>query len=152
MQYSLGRLKIKDQISQDPLKLMALGERALLNIVLTLLVFISMQQVGLVSHFLVGAVCCGVLVFLAITLKTMYYDNALAQLELSPEADLYQINAALHGMGYTEISSGEYSKDKKMFSILRQCKSERILLHNNGKLIAIKGPYEPLEKLLTLVT
>ncbi|OUM37770.1 hypothetical protein B8W72_03550 [Pseudomonas putida] len=148
MQYSLNRLKIKDQISHDLIKIMALGERTLLNIALTISVFFGLQKSGLAADFLVGAVCSGTLTFLAYTLKTMYYDNALSQLELPPHTDTTTIDSALYGMGYIETIKGEYSKSKAMFSILHRCKSEKIFVQRQSKALKIKGPYRELEMLI----
>ncbi len=148
MHHTLKRAKLSEQISADPLKILALGENILANIALTTLVFLALQKTGLTSHFLTGAALCGILAFLIITTKNMYHDNALSQLELAAGTDPIVINSALENIGYTRNDSGEFVKKKKMFSLLHRCKSEKILIEIHDTRLKLKGPHAELEKVL----
>ncbi|MEG1346348.1 MAG: hypothetical protein RSC78_06415, partial [Acidaminococcaceae bacterium] len=103
---------------------------------------------GLANGFLLEAACGGTLGFLAVTSKKMYYDNAFSQLVLPVEVGLNLIEQALSSKGFVKDQYEVYSKSKYKFSILHQCKSEKITVEASMEQLTIRGAYEDLEIIL----
>ncbi|MFS0828794.1 hypothetical protein [Pseudomonas phoenicis] len=152
MQYTLKRIKLSDQLLQDPLKALALFERILLNAALTLLVFFILKETEITSGFLTAAAFGGMFTFSVITLKAMYYDQALSEINLKSQNSKMAVDSALRNFGYMQNEKGEYFVPKKMFSLFFRCRSEKITMTAQGLNLKLKGPYTKVANLLTMLT
>ncbi|MCO1621719.1 hypothetical protein [Pseudomonas putida] len=151
MPHTLKRVKLSDQLLQDPLKALALLERILLNAALTLFVFFVLTTFEITPDFLTVAAYSGILTFSIITLKTMYYDQALSQINLKNQISNTAIDNTLRNAGYTQNEKGEYLTPKKMFSLFYRCDSEKIIMTVQDSTLTLKGPYTKVASLLTML-
>ncbi|MGC7837684.1 hypothetical protein ACPZMI_04350 [Pseudomonas wayambapalatensis] len=148
---NVKRVKLSDQLSQDLLKALALLEKVLLNAALTLLVFCTLRVFGITSAFLIGAACSGIVTFCIITLKTMYYDQALSQVSLKKQDLSIVIDNTLQEAGYTKNEKSEYLPPKKMFSLFFRCNSEKIIMTAQDSTLTLKGPYADVANLVKIL-
>ncbi|AIS12691.1 hypothetical protein JM49_13750 [Pseudomonas chlororaphis subsp. aurantiaca] len=147
----LKRFRLRDQLSADRLKIFALFEKTVLAIVLITLVFIFMEKTGLTSMFLVGGVVGGTMGFLIITVKKMYYDEALSELKVNDHITPEMLSNAMLTIGYSE-RDGIYHPRIKIFSVFFYCPSELIMLKAQGVDSIFTGPYDKLLKLSNAIS
>ncbi|KGU85435.1 hypothetical protein E3Z27_21370 [Pseudomonas mediterranea] len=144
----LRRLRLKDQLSNDLLKIFALIERTIVASILILLVFIFMSRMSLMNGPLGWEVLSGLIGYLAIVIKKMYYDEALSELRMDVEVERDVLRCAMLSIGYSEKKVNVYWS-KKIFSFFFYCKSEAITYTPQSGLVIFIGPYD---KLLTLAS
>ncbi|WP_277588989.1 hypothetical protein [Pseudomonas chlororaphis] len=149
---ALKRFRLRDQLSADRLKIFALFEKTVLAIILITLVFIFMEKAGLTSMFLVGGVVGGMMGFLIITVKKMYYDEALSELKIQDYITLEMLSNAMSTIGYSERKDGIYHPRIKIFSVFFYCPSELITLKAQGVDSIFTGPHDKLLKLSNTIS
>ncbi|WLH44919.1 hypothetical protein [Pseudomonas beijingensis] len=142
----LTRLKIKEQVLTDILKVFALVEKTIMTSVLIMLVFVLMSKVSLVNGFFGWEVLSGLVGYLAVTTKRMYYDEALSELIINSEVDRDVLVCAMLSIGYSEKEIDVYVS-KKNFSFFFCCKSEAIAYIPQKEAVVFTGPYDKLLKL-----
>lgn len=151
MSYSLKRFKLSEQLLRDPLKVLALFERILLNVALTLVVFLILKKLDVTPEILNTALISGVLTFSLITFKGMYYNQALSKIYLNNGAPNTAIDNFLRTAGYAQNEEGEYVTPKKMFSLFYRCDSEKVIVTTQGSCLILKGPYAQIKDLLIML-
>ncbi|MBI6978351.1 MULTISPECIES: hypothetical protein [Pseudomonas] len=145
--FELKKATLRNQIFFDPLKILAVTERTTVVLFATFLVFLLIKKIGLTDSLLTGGIISGTLGSLIITLKTMYYDEALSELVTPDHVTSESVRNALFTLGYSETKKGIFSSPRKLFSFFYKCKSENIthtIIDNKSNLI---GPYRKLLKL-----
>ncbi|BBH34879.1 hypothetical protein [Pseudomonas sp. St290] len=141
----LKRLKLKEQLSTDLLKMFALIEKATMTSVLMTLVFAVMNRISLINGFFGWEVLSGLIGYLVITTKKMYYDEAFSELKIDSDVDLDLLQYAMLSIGYSEKKVNVYLS-KKLFSFFFYCKSEAITYTPQRGVVIFTGPYEKLLK------
>ncbi|MBT2296417.1 hypothetical protein [Pseudomonas fluorescens] len=142
----LKRLKVKEQISTDVLKVFALVEKTTMTSVMMMLVFFFMNKVSLMNGFFGWEVLSGLIGYLAVATKKMYYDEALSELIINSEVDRDVLMRAMLSIGYSEKKVDVYLS-KKLFSFFFYCKSEAIAYTPQRGATVFTGPYDKLLKL-----
>lgn len=142
----LKRLQIKEQLSTDLLKVFALVEKTIMASVLMTLVFVFINRISLMNGFFGWEVLSGLIGYLAITTKKMYYDGAFSELRISSEVGRDTLHIAMLSIGYSEKKVDVYLS-KKLFSFFFYCKSEAITYTPQRGAAVFTGPYDKLLKL-----
>ena len=144
---ALKRLKLRDQLSKDHLKLFSLIEKSVLAYTVMSLVFIFMNKIGLTEVHRSSNAIAGTIGYLAMTIKLMYYDEALSELITHIDITQDTMNNAILTIDYSEKKDGVYHPKKRMFSIFYFCKSELITHKTDNKIAIFTGPHNKLIKL-----
>ncbi|AHL36933.1 hypothetical protein CD58_22520 [Pseudomonas brassicacearum] len=147
----LNRLQIKEQLSTDLLKVFALVEKTLMASALMMLVFVFINRISLANGFFGWEVLSGLIGYLAITTKKMYYDGALSELRISSEVKQEILYMAMLSIGYSEKKVNVFLS-KKLFSFFFYCKSEAITYTPQRGATVFTGPYDKLLKLSHVCT
>ncbi|MFV0933951.1 hypothetical protein [Pseudomonas jessenii] len=148
---TLKKLKLRDQLSKDHLKLLSLIEKTVLAYTLMSLVFIFMNKIGLTEAYRSSNAIAGTIGYLAMTIKLMYYDEALSELRTHIDISQETLKSAMLTIDYSEKKDGAYHPKKRMFSIFYFCKSELIIHTIKDKNTILTGPYTKLLKLSNII-
>ncbi|WP_223464587.1 hypothetical protein [Pseudomonas sp. GL-RE-26] len=148
---TLKRFKLRDQLSEDHLKLFSLIEKSILAYLLIGLVFIFLEKTGLTEVYLGSSVIGGTIGYLIIAIKLMYHDEALSELKTHTNINQNTLKNAMLAIGYSEKKDGVYYPKKRMFSIFYLCKSELITHTSKNETTTFTGPHNKLLKLTKII-
>lgn len=146
----MKRLKLRDQLSVDPLKIFSLIEKSVLAYIAIGLVFIVMKKTGLIEASL-GSIACATTGYLVMTTKLIYHDEALSELTTHTNINPDKLNNAMLAIDYSERENGIYYPQKRMFSIFYFCKFELITYKANDETATLTGPHNKLLKLSNII-
>ena len=99
---TLKRLKLRDQISADPLKFFSLIEKSVLAYILIGLIFIIMNKIGLIEANLSINIACGTIGYLVIATKQIYHDEALSELTTHAKLNPDKLKSTMLAIDYSE--------------------------------------------------
>lgn len=142
---TLKRLKLRDQLSVDPLKIFSLFEKTVLAYIVIGLVLIAMKKTGLIEASL-DSITCATTGYLVMTTKLFYHDESLSELTTHTDINPDILKNAMLAIDYSEREDGIYYPKKRMFSIFYFCKSELITYKANDETTTLTGPHNKLLK------
>ncbi|MNR00686.1 hypothetical protein D3C85_1164670 [compost metagenome] len=146
----LKRLNLRDQLSEDPLKLFSLFEKTTLAYILIGLIHAFMKKAGLTETYLADSVTGGTIGYFIVAIKLMYHDEAFSELRTRTNIDPEKFKSVMLTIGYSEKKDGIYYPKKRMFSIFYSCKSEFITHNPMSGATILTGPHNKLQKLANL--
>lgn len=143
----LERLKLREQLSGDPFKVLVLVKKSIVVSLLMALVFVFMDKISFRNGFSGWEVMGGTMGYLAITAKKMYCDEAFSELRVRANMEPGLLRDAMLSVGYSEKHDGVYVSDGRTTGFFFDCKSEVIThtIQRDGAIVT--GPYDRLVKL-----
>ena len=112
---TLKRLKLRDQLSVDPLKIFSLFEKTVLAYIAIGLVLIVMKKTSLIEASL-DSTTCATTGYLVMTTKLFYHDESLSELTTHTDINPDKLKSAMLAIDYSEREDGIYYPKKRMFA------------------------------------
>lgn len=98
----MKRLNLREQLSEDPLKLFSLFEKTTLAHILIALIHAFMKKADLTETYLAASVTGGTIGYLIVAIKVMYHDEAFSELRTRTNIDPEKFKSVMLTIGYSE--------------------------------------------------
>lgn len=143
----ITRLTLKDQLTVDPYKALALLETLLLFFAVMALVLFVAHRVGITDTFKSALLYSGTFGASIGMAFNMYREAALSEWTLAAPVSPLALQNAMLSLKYSERQPGVYGPKKPMFTLLHRCDSERITVTTLNDKTHFTGPANKLKAL-----